>query len=221
MLLGVPTDLTNLQPGLWFVWMNLWKDGVRLFFFSSALKDHLETGSSDLPGSQEDPPALISLYLSVWRGSACFWGRLWGFFLYEYYDALLLIVELLIVINSSSCPLRQWKGEGCSSWCLEGLQDRPSLDSVKHEQELSCPSAAHLPQLLSLIEELKASLLLFHLSISLSFTSCTVFLPHWVSSVPKLNPSRSHCWQFSLHCWNLLFFGFFCVDVPTTNLNDE
>lgn len=32
-------------------------------FFSSALKDHLETGSSDLPGSQEDPPALVSLGL--------------------------------------------------------------------------------------------------------------------------------------------------------------
>lgn len=42
---------------------------VVLFFFSSALKDHLETGSSDLPGSQEDPPALIFLCLSVWGGS--------------------------------------------------------------------------------------------------------------------------------------------------------
>lgn len=104
------------------------------------------------------------------------------------------------LLRSAACdsfqelPLEAMKGRGMQG---RAPGTNPSLGSVKHEQELSCSRKAHLPQFLPLTDKSEALLLLSHISISLSFTSCTV---SWLTEslvVPKLNSSHSHCCQFS------------------------
>lgn len=72
-------------------------------------------------------------------------------------------------------------------------------------RSVSYSKKAHLPQLLSLIEEFKASLMLFHVSISHSRLALFFWLTESLV-VPKLNSSHSHCCQFSALLLNSPFF---------------
>lgn len=56
----------------------------------------------------------------------------------------------------------------------------------------------------------------------LSHSCVALFL--WLTEslvMPMLNLLGSHCCEFSALLLDSPFFFFFCVDVPTTNLNDE